>query len=88
MANSSDTTGTVINAQATVNFYTQPPLDTPQIFNTIDSGSGLTSTVAALPPNEPTTQFTISWSGTDANNGSAISSYTIYVSDDGGPYVP
>ena len=52
MANPSDPTGTVINAQATVDFYTQPPINTPQIFNTIDAGTGLTSTVAALPSEE------------------------------------
>jgi len=86
MANPSDPDGTVINAQATVVFDTQPPLNTPQIFNTIDAGSGLTSTVAALPPDETSPEFNVSWSGTDSASGSAIASYTIYVSDDGGPY--
>jgi hypothetical protein len=82
----SDPTGAVINAQATVVFDTQPSLDTPQIFNTIDAGTGLSSSVAPLPPFEPNTQFNVSWSGTDAANGSAISSFTIYVSDNDGPY--
>ena len=87
MANPSDPTGTVINAQATVVFYTQPPINTPQIFNTLDSGSGLASTVAALPPQETSPEFNVFWSGTDAASSSAISSYTIYVSADGGPYI-
>jgi len=86
LAKASDPTGTVINAQATVVFDTQPPLNTPQIFNTIDAGSGLTSTVAALPPEEPSPEFNVSWSGADSASGSAIGSFTIFVSDNGGPY--
>ncbi len=86
LANQADPTGTVINAQATVDFYTQPPLNTPQVFNTIDTGTGVSSTVAALPPEETSPEFDVSWSGTDAAASSAIGSYTIYVSDDGGPY--
>ncbi len=86
LANSSAPTGTVINAQATVDFYTQPPINTPQISNTLDTGSALTSSVNPLPSQENTTQFNVSWSGTDASNSSGISYFTIYVSDDGGPY--
>ncbi len=86
MAGSADPTGTVINAQATVTFDTEPPLDTPLIFNTVDAGTGLTSSVAALPSFERSTSFNVSWSGVDTSLGSAISSYTIYVSEDGGPF--
>ena len=86
MANQADPTGTVINAQATVTFDTEPPLNTPQIFNTIDAGSDLMSAVAALPTYENSTQFDVSWSGLDAVNGSAISSYTVFVSDNDGPF--
>jgi len=86
MANQSDPTGTVINAQATVTFDTEPPLNTPQIFNTIDAGTGLTSIVTALPAYETSSQFNVSWSGTDAANGSAVSGFTIFVSDNGGPF--
>ena len=81
-----DQTGDVINAQATVLFYTQPPLNTGTVSNTIDAGTGLTSTVAALPAYQNSSQFNVSWSGSDNNAGSAISGYTIYVSDNGGPY--
>jgi hypothetical protein len=66
----------------------QPPFNTPQIFNTIDAGTGLTSTVAALPPEEPSPEFNVSWSGTDSAKGSAIASFTIYVSDNSGPSRP
>jgi hypothetical protein len=88
IASNSDTTGTVINAQATVVFYTQPPIKTSQIFNTIDSGAGLASTVAPLPAQQSTTQFSVAWSGSDANAGSAISGFTIYVSDNGNLFTP
>ncbi len=79
-------TGTVIDAQAVVTFDTQPPLDTPAISNTVDPGTGLTSSVAVLPAFVKSSPFNVSWAGSDASNGSAISNYTIYVSDNGGPY--
>ena len=88
VAPTADPTGTVINAQATVIFDTEPPLSTAPIFNTVDAGTGLTSDVAPLPSTEPTTQFTVAWSGTDSASGSAIASFNIDVSDNGGPMVP
>lgn len=87
MANQADPTGTVINAQATVTFDTEPPIITPLIFNTIDTGSGLVSAVAPLPGTESTSQFLVSWAGTDSSAGSAIATYTIEVSEDGSPFV-
>ena len=86
MAPTTDATGTVLSAQAAVTFDTQPPLDTPEIFNTVDSGAGLTSTVATLPTFENSLTFPVSWSGSDASNGSGIDDFTVYVSDNGGPY--
>ncbi len=44
-----------------------------------------TSTVTALPATETSTQFTVSWSGSDTG-GPGIASYDVYVSDDGGPF--
>ena len=85
-AGPSDPTGTVVNARATVTFDTQPPMDTPQVSNTIDAADGLSSTVAPLPGYGTTPNFLVSWSGSDAQNGSAIGSNTIYVSDNDGPY--
>jgi subtilase family serine protease len=86
LAKPTATTGTVIDAQATITFYSQPPLDTPKIFNTIDTGNDLTSTVAPLPGFVGSTSFQVSWSGTDAAAGSAISTYSILASDNGGPF--
>ena len=76
-------TGAVINAQATVVFDTNVPLNTAQITNTIDSGAPASS-VAPLPATETSTNFTVHWSGQDDAGGSGVASYTVYVSDDGG----
>ncbi len=45
-----------------------------------------TSTVSALPATETSTSFTVSWNGSDNSGGSGISSYDIYVSDNGGRF--
>lgn len=83
----SATTGKEINAKATIVFDTEPPLDTPQIFNTLDAVAP-TSQVAPLPSFEPDTTFQVQWSGTDDPNGSALSDFTIFVSDNGVPFTP
>ena len=79
-------TGTQINAQATVVFDTNAPINTAPQFNTIDSGPP-TSSVNPLPDTEPPT-FPISWSGSDDPGGSGVASYSIYVSDNGAPFTP
>jgi hypothetical protein len=81
--NSSLTTGTVITDQATVVFDANPPISTAVWSNTLDV-TPPASNVTALPSTEPSASFLVSWSGTDI--GSGIQSYTIYVSDSGGPY--
>ncbi len=85
---STATTGDIVNAVATVVFDTQAPLNTPTILNTLDTGTGLTSSVTALPKYETSASFNVSWSGSDSLIGSAISDFTIYVSDNDGPYTP
>jgi RHS repeat-associated protein len=85
MANPGDTDGTIINAQATVVFYTQPPINTPQIFNTIGSASPtVTLGVSAL--NFTTNSFTLSWNGQDETSGPGIADFDVYVSTNGGAY--
>jgi hypothetical protein len=81
-------TGALIAAQATIIFDNQPPLDTPKISNTVDSGNGLISSVASLAAVHSSVQFNVSWSGTDDPKGSGVASYTIYVSDNGGAFTP
>jgi hypothetical protein len=77
-------TGTKINAQATVTFDTNAPMNTAPLFNTIDSVPP-TSSVAALPTSSPS-PFTVTWAGQDDAGGSGIASYDVYVSDNGGPF--
>jgi hypothetical protein len=82
------TTGTQLMNQATIVFDANAPIATPTWFNTLDVTPPV-STVNALPATEVTNSggsatFNVSWSGTDV--GSGIASYTVYVSDNGGPF--
>jgi len=45
-----------------------------------------TSTVNPLPATTTSTTFTVSWSGTPGRGATSIASYTIFVSEDGGPF--
>src|SRR5581483_819316 len=60
---SSVATGTDVQAQATVVFDTNPPLNTVQVKNRIDAGAP-TSSVTALPA-ASASRFTVTWSGRD-----------------------
>ncbi len=83
-----DTTGAVINAQATVYFnpglVNGSSLATASTLNTIDAGAP-TSSVTALPAFSPAS-FTVNWSGLDDSGGSGIAYYNVYASDDDGPF--
>lgn len=79
------TSGTPINAQATVVFDTNAPINTAAIVNTIDT-SVPTSSVSPLPATS-SPSFTVSWSGNDGA-GSGIATYDIFVSDNGGAFTP
>ena len=87
-ASASAPTGTVVNAKATITFDTNPPLDTPTIFNTLDRGTGLSTSVNELPSSQSSNSFGVSWLGVDDAFGSAVKSFTIYVSDNNGAYRP
>ena len=78
------TTGTAINQQASVVFDINAPLSTNTIINTIDAGTP-TSSVAALPATESSTNFPVSWAGSEPG-GPGIASYGIYVSDNGASF--
>ncbi|MBD2568897.1 VWD domain-containing protein [Anabaena lutea FACHB-196] len=80
-ANSANNTR--VDAQASITFNSQTPIQTIAVFNTLDSNAP-TSQVTALPANS-NANFTVSWTGSD--NGSGIASYDIYVATDGGQYV-
>ena len=61
----------------------------PQIFNTLDAGTELTSTVAAPAGRAEFANVQCLLGGGQPDNpaGSAVADYTIYVSDDSGPFV-
>jgi subtilase family serine protease len=76
-------TGDVIDAEATIIFDTEEPISTPPIFNTLDVDKP-SSEVNELPETTATPEFLVSWTGADV--GSALATYTIYVSENGGEY--
>jgi uncharacterized repeat protein (TIGR01451 family) len=78
--------GTAINGQASVVFDTNAAIQTQTVTNTIDAAPP-TSSVNPLPATVNSPSFVVSWSGSDPN-GPGIASYTIYVSDNGGAFVP
>jgi len=89
-AKSARPTGTLVDAQASIVFDTQEPIDTPAIFHTMDAVAP-ESQVAALPANltpdaNGSVDFTVSWGGSDDVSGSAIRDFDIWVSQDGGSF--
>jgi RHS repeat-associated protein len=80
-------TGNIIEAEATIIFDSEVPIDTPRIFNTIDAAIPV-SNLEALPPTIETETVSLKWYGSDAPNGSGFANYTIYVAKDGGAFVP
>ncbi|MHC5595393.1 MAG: putative Ig domain-containing protein [Nostoc sp.] len=78
------TNNTRVDAQANITFNSQTPIQTTAVFNTLDSDIP-TSQVNALPANS-SSNFTVSWTGSDAGSGLAF--YDIFVSTDGGEFVP
>ena len=79
-------TGTRIDALATIYFDGNEAIDTPPFFNTLDGGAP-TSTVSAL-PGTSFPGFTVQWSGQDDPLGSGIGTYDVYVSVDGQAFTP
>jgi uncharacterized protein (TIGR03437 family) len=75
--------GTQISNQASIVFDVNAAINTPQWLNTIDNAKPA-SQVLALPSTQ-CNGFQLQWSGTDAQSG--IFGYTIFVSDNGGPFV-
>ena len=78
-------TGTKITNEASIVFDTNPPLDTGEVFNTIDSGNPV-SAVIPLPEFSNGVKFPVDWSGQDDPNGSGVNTYDIYVSDNDGEW--
>lgn len=76
-------TNTQINNQASIVFDTNPAISTPVWLNTLDNTPPV-SKVSALPAFETSLSFPVQWAGTDL--GAGVQDYTIYSSDNGGPF--
>lgn len=79
--------GTVVAVWATITFDFNDPIDTDILFFQIDNDYP-TSQVMPLNAVQNTPQFLVRWNGEDPYPGSGLSGYTIYVSDNDGPFVP
>lgn len=75
--------GTEISNRARVFFDLNAPIDTPLWLNTIDTAKP-TSQVLPLAVTQTSPTFSVQWSGTDG--GSGIAGYTVFVSQDDGPF--
>jgi hypothetical protein len=81
------TSGTRIDAQARIVFDLNEPIDTPAIFHTLDAGTPAAS-VNPLPVRTGSTTVNVSWGGADDAGGSGVAAFDVFVSDNGGPFVP
>lgn len=77
------TTGSTFQDAGSVVFDTNSALNTAPWLNTVDI-TPPESHVIALPSTEAGDTFNVSWTGTDV--GSGVADYSIYVSDNGGPF--
>lgn len=78
--------GTVIDAAATIVFDTEAPIDTPPIFNTLDT-AGPSSSMLPLPAFTEATEFTVAWQGADDPGGAGLSHFDVFVAMESGPFV-
>jgi hypothetical protein len=78
-------TGTVINNSASIVFDENPAIHTRTWSNTIDNSTPA-SHVHPLPATHSSASINVQWSAADT--GSGIRDYTIYVSDNLGPFTP
>lgn len=76
-------TGSVVRNSASITFDTNAPILTQKWFNTLDA-SPPTSRTSPLPPSVGALTFPVAWQGIDV--GSGIANYSVFVSDNGGPF--
>lgn len=76
-------TGTVIQNTAAVVFDANPVINTPTWSNTIDNTKP-TSHVSPLAVSQTSTNFAISWAGSDV--GAGVRDFSVYASDNGGAF--
>ncbi len=85
MPKAGQATGTAICNEATIVFDGNEAgaLNTPNWCNKLDNSKPI-SQVSTLADNQASTSFEVVWSGSD--EGAGIKDYTIYVSENGGPF--
>jgi hypothetical protein len=76
--------GTMLQAQASITFDSNPALQTAVWTNVLDTNTP-SSTIKPLPA-WSASSFKVSWEGSDDPQGAGIESYDIYVSDNGGSF--
>ena len=81
----SSPTGAKLDAKATIIFDTEPPIDTPPIFNSIEAGLPA-SAVFPLPAVTQDPNFIVQWTALDNDGESGLAGVDVYVSEDGGDY--
>lgn len=78
--------GDVVDAQATIIFDNNEPIDTPPIFNTLDAVAPSSAIDQATVSDEAGDgDILVTWLASDDSSGSAISGITVLVSENGGP---
>ena len=80
-------TGAKIDASARIVFDGNRPIDTPAIFNTIDAYVP-TSTITTAQDLPSESKVLVNWSGEDGAAGAGLAAYDVYVSKNGGRYLP
>ncbi|GAB5406689.1 MAG: hypothetical protein Aurels2KO_49200 [Aureliella sp.] len=81
------TTGTRLDAEASIVFDLNEAIITPPIFNTIDAGAP-TAIVDQLAPVTSSSTLSVSWTGADDVGGSGIATFDVFVATDNGPFEP
>ncbi len=78
-------TGAEVCNRANIFFDANDPILTPEWCNSLDNTAPSSEVLPLVSPQTSAT-FTLEWAGTDA--GAGIEDYFIYVSEDGGPFIP
>ncbi len=86
-AKKSAPSGSLINARARIIFDGNSAIDTPEIFNTLDSTKPLSAFASADPiPSEQ--KLRVKWTGDDGEIGAGLNVFDVYVSENNGRYRP
>jgi hypothetical protein len=71
------TTGTRIDAQASIVFDQNAPIETPEVANTVEAGLP-SSELAPVNVEGDANEVVLSWTGQDAAGGTGVASYSLY----------